>query len=59
MSIPGKSTLLQETLERRLIRAKPKGPATDKPVLMPTEASSVSPSGFAPTRKNYFRPRAP
>ncbi|WZZ60929.1 hypothetical protein YC2023_061036 [Brassica napus] len=26
---------------------------------MPTEASSVSPSGLAPTRENYFRPRAP
>ncbi|KAF3605304.1 hypothetical protein DY000_02049166 [Brassica cretica] len=28
-------------------------------MLMPTEASSVSPSGLAPTRENYFRPRAP
>ncbi|WZZ35190.1 hypothetical protein YC2023_018591 [Brassica napus] len=26
---------------------------------MPTEASSVSPSVLAPTRENYFRPRAP
>ncbi|WZZ35183.1 hypothetical protein YC2023_018584 [Brassica napus] len=40
----------KETSERRYVHAKPKGPATDKPVLMPTEASSVSPSGLAPTR---------
>ncbi|KAF3537917.1 hypothetical protein F2Q69_00024234 [Brassica cretica] len=72
MSISGKWTLLQvqtrpmpkknlekETSERRPVHAKPKGPATDKPVLMPTEASSVSPSGLAPTRENYYRPRAP
>ncbi|KAF3534563.1 hypothetical protein DY000_02042173 [Brassica cretica] len=72
LSISGKSTLLQvqtlpmpkkkpekETSERRPVHGKPKGPATDKPVLMPTEASSVSPSGLAPTRDNYFRPRAP
>ncbi|KAL0837073.1 hypothetical protein Bca101_088963 [Brassica carinata] len=58
LSISGKSTLLQiqtrpmpkkkpekETSERRPVHGKPKGPATDKPVLMPTEASSVSPSG--------------
>ncbi|KAF3504811.1 hypothetical protein F2Q69_00042349 [Brassica cretica] len=49
----------KEISERRPVHAKPKGPATDKPVLMPTEASSVSPSGLAPTRENYFRPRAP
>ncbi|KAF3556065.1 hypothetical protein F2Q69_00013130 [Brassica cretica] len=42
-----------------LFTPSPKGPATDKPVLMPTEASSVSPSGLAPTRENYFMPRAP
>ncbi|WZZ88519.1 LOW QUALITY PROTEIN: hypothetical protein YC2023_117098 [Brassica napus] len=72
LSISGKSTFLQvqtrpmpkknpekEISERRPVHAKPKGPATDKPVLMPTEASSVSPSGLAPTRENYFRPRAP
>ncbi|KAF2570090.1 hypothetical protein F2Q70_00003874 [Brassica cretica] len=72
LSISGKSTLLQvqtqpmpkknpekETSEGRHVHAKPKGPSTDKPVLMPTEASSVSPSGLAPTRENYFRPRAP
>ncbi|KAH0854299.1 LOW QUALITY PROTEIN: hypothetical protein HID58_083942, partial [Brassica napus] len=39
--------------------AKPKGPATDKPMLMPTEAMNASPSGLAPTRENYFRPRGP
>ncbi|KAF3510437.1 hypothetical protein F2Q69_00007742 [Brassica cretica] len=68
----GKSTLLQvqtrprpkknpekETSERRPVHAKPKGPATDNPVLMTTEASSVSPSGLTPTRENYSRPRAP
>ncbi|KAF2613200.1 hypothetical protein F2Q70_00012428 [Brassica cretica] len=49
----------KETSERRPVHAKPKGPATDNPVLMPTEASSVSPSGLTPTRENYFRPRAP
>ncbi|KAF3510434.1 hypothetical protein F2Q69_00007741 [Brassica cretica] len=72
LSISGKSTLLQvqtpprpeknpekETSERRPVHAKPKEPATDNPVLMPTEASSVSPSGLTPTRENYFRPRAP
>ncbi|KAL0826365.1 hypothetical protein Bca101_050042 [Brassica carinata] len=59
MSISGNSTLLQvqtrpmpkkylekETSERRHVHAKGKGPATDKPTLMPTEASNVSPSGF-------------
>ncbi|KAF3582422.1 hypothetical protein DY000_02031239 [Brassica cretica] len=55
---------LKRTQKRRLqsdvlFTPSPKGPATDKPVLMPTEASSVSPSGLAPTRENYFRPRAP
>ncbi|KAF3538491.1 hypothetical protein F2Q69_00023302 [Brassica cretica] len=49
----------KETSERRPIHAKPKGPATDKPVLIPTEASSVSLSGLAPTRENYFRPQSP
>ena len=55
---------LKRTQKRRLqsdvlFTPSPKGPATDKPVLMLTEASSVSPSGLAPTRENYFRPRAP
>ncbi|KAF3549321.1 hypothetical protein DY000_02007251 [Brassica cretica] len=72
LSISGKSTLLQvqtrpmtkknpekEISERRPVHAKPKGPATDKPMLMPTEASNVSPSGLAPSREKYFRPRAP
>ncbi|KAF3540642.1 hypothetical protein F2Q69_00021411 [Brassica cretica] len=72
MSISGNSTLLQvqtrpmpkkypekETSERRHVHAKGKGPATDKPTLMPTEASNVSPSGLTPTRENYFRPREP
>ncbi|KAF3590490.1 hypothetical protein DY000_02021836 [Brassica cretica] len=72
MSISGKSTLRQvqtrpmpkknpekENSERRPVHAKPKRPATEKPVLMPTEASSVSPSGLVPTRENYFRPLAP
>ncbi|KAG2266923.1 hypothetical protein Bca52824_074002 [Brassica carinata] len=72
LSISGKSTLLQvqtrprpkknpdkEISDRRSVHAKPKGPATDKPMLMPTEASNVSPSGLAPSRENYFRPRAP
>ncbi|KAF2570178.1 hypothetical protein F2Q70_00004157 [Brassica cretica] len=49
----------KETSERRPVYAKPKGPATDKLVFMPTEASSITPSGLAPTRENYFRPRAP
>ncbi|KAF3603623.1 hypothetical protein F2Q69_00034927 [Brassica cretica] len=43
----------------RPAHSKSKGPATDKPVLMPTEASSVSPSGLASTSENYLRPRAP
>ncbi|KAH0892970.1 LOW QUALITY PROTEIN: hypothetical protein HID58_055399, partial [Brassica napus] len=56
--ISGKSTLLQvqtrprpkknrekEISERRPVHAKPKGPTTDKSMLMPTEASNVSPSG--------------
>ncbi|KAF3590982.1 hypothetical protein DY000_02020529 [Brassica cretica] len=72
LAISGKSTLLQvqtrprlkknpekETSERRPVHAKPKGHATDKPMLMPTEASNVSQSGLTPTRENYFRPRAP
>ncbi|KAF3504161.1 hypothetical protein F2Q69_00043070 [Brassica cretica] len=49
----------KETSERRPVYAKLKGPATDKLVFMPTEASSITPSGLAPTRENYFRPRAP
>ncbi|KAL0836251.1 hypothetical protein Bca101_088140 [Brassica carinata] len=70
--ISGKSTLLKvqtrpmpkknpkkEISERCPNHAKPKGPATDKPMLMPTKASNVSPSGHVPTRENYFRPRAP
>ncbi|KAF2559765.1 hypothetical protein F2Q68_00015252 [Brassica cretica] len=44
---------------RRPVHSKPKGPATDKLMLMPTEAPKVSPSVFAPTKENYFRPRAP
>ncbi|KAF3570116.1 hypothetical protein F2Q69_00058922 [Brassica cretica] len=54
LSISGKSTLLQvqtwpmpkknpnkEISKRRPVHVKPKGPATDKPMLMPTEASNV------------------
>ncbi|KAF2591736.1 hypothetical protein F2Q70_00038630 [Brassica cretica] len=70
LSISGKSTLLQvqtwpmpkknpdkEISKRRPVHVKPKGPATDKPMLMPTEASNVSPSSLAPTRENYYMPR--
>ncbi|KAF3528932.1 hypothetical protein DY000_02040952 [Brassica cretica] len=72
LSISGKSTLLQvqtrprpkknpekEISERRPFHAKPKGPATKKLMLMPTEASNVFPSGLGQTRENDFRPQAP
>ncbi|KAL0836386.1 hypothetical protein Bca101_088275 [Brassica carinata] len=72
LSISGKSTLLQvqtrprpkknpekEISERRPFHAKPKGPATEKLMLMPTEASNVFPSGLGQTRENDFRPQAP
>ncbi|KAF3552403.1 hypothetical protein DY000_02006610 [Brassica cretica] len=37
---------------RRPAHAKPKEPAIDKPMLMPTEASNVSPSGLVPSIEN-------
>ncbi|KAF3512775.1 hypothetical protein F2Q69_00005346 [Brassica cretica] len=40
-----KKNLENEISERRLVHTEPKGPATGKLTLMPTEASNVSPSG--------------
>ncbi|KAF3515215.1 hypothetical protein F2Q69_00007469 [Brassica cretica] len=72
LSISGKSTLLQvktrlrpknnlekEISERRLVHAKPKGPATDKLMLMLTEASNVSPSGLAPCKRELLQATSP
>ncbi|KAF3579993.1 hypothetical protein DY000_02030972 [Brassica cretica] len=69
-SISGKSTLLQvqtrprtkknpekEISERCPVHAMPKGPAIDKPTLMPTEASNVSPSDPGLSRGNLFSSR--
>ncbi|KAF2537182.1 hypothetical protein F2Q68_00021084 [Brassica cretica] len=72
LSISGKSTLLQvqtrprpkknlekEISERRLVHVQPKGPATDKLMLMPTEASNISPSCLAPKAHRVFGKNIP
>ncbi|KAL0789509.1 hypothetical protein Bca101_005755 [Brassica carinata] len=54
-----KKNLENEISERRLVHAEPKGPATGKLMLMPTEASNVSPSGLAPTKRELLQATSP